>query len=347
MNKTSNLVFLWCLALSALLHLWVLTSEGLARLLSALPSNARDTAVALDRTVELDLEAAAEPTPEPEPKKPSERKTFVETPEGPDEEDPEDAELIGARSMRAKDRFEGDLPANDRPHMEGAVKDMAAAVFGDNAPALGQAGQPGEPGDATWVEEAAPAPAPSQPAAAGGGLKGTDESGPQAAAEPVADAAVDAPAAPPAQPPKPPDAPQEAKLASPQPLQVEGGRQGAVVLDEAASNAGKTGEESFNIKRHAYAPYYGHILERIGLSWQILGASEYLLDFRVAEGHKVVVEFEVLRSGEIRGLKLTHDSGNLMLSARVLACVRAASPINKFPGYVTEEKLQIRFTFLF
>ena len=112
------------------------------------------------------------------------------------------------------------------------------------------------------------------------------------------------------------------------------------------SSAGEKGEAGFNIKQHEYAKYYKHITQKVGSTLDILyGGDMSLISPKPAE-QKVIVDFKILRTGEISDVKLVYDGGDYVLSSIILSSVRG-TPLDAFPKYIKEDHLKIRYTFYF
>ncbi len=116
--------------------------------------------------------------------------------------------------------------------------------------------------------------------------------------------------------------------------------------DSRDSSAEEKGEASFNIKMDEYAKYYRHVSKQIGSTLDILyGGDISLISPKPAE-EKIIVDFKILRTGEITDVKLVYDGGDYLLSSMIMSSVRGTS-LDRFPKYIREEVLKIRYTFYF
>ena len=115
------------------------------------------------------------------------------------------------------------------------------------------------------------------------------------------------------------------------------------------SRADKRGAPIYNIKMHEYAPYYKHIRDRVLLNWSVRSTARYSRLYPSDRRIKIVVNFQVNVDGYIDEdkLELADDGGALLLAADVLAAVGNASPFDKFPKSVKEDRLAISFHFHF
>ena len=112
------------------------------------------------------------------------------------------------------------------------------------------------------------------------------------------------------------------------------------------SSAGQRGEESFNIKQHEYAKYYKHITQKVSSTLDILYGGDMSLISPKPGEERVIVDFKILRTGEIADLTLVSNGGDYMLSSIILSSLRG-TPLDPFPKYIKEDHLKIRYTFYF
>ena len=119
-----------------------------------------------------------------------------------------------------------------------------------------------------------------------------------------------------------------------------------MLFDNPTSGVLEAGDLCFNIKRDEYAEYYKHIVDRIALSWYILYAWNYG-ERRKPEPFGVKVTFRIGARGRISGTKIVDDGGVFFVATKVAACIANASPLDAFPEHITEDSLNVRFTFLF
>ena len=338
-------------------HLWIIASPATQKMLHILSFWGTSRSRAGIATIEFELEPPTEPdTPtEPEVKK---SPTFIDQPEDTREaaEAPKNADLIGMKNTVARDDAVETPEADNEPHMTGEDRDMVSNLgtrepgpeAKDPAPAAEEPGSPAHvaavPPPAVPIPEVMPVPQPDPPPQ-------PEELRPEHGEEPVL------------LPMPEPTVPQKRRKkhalediaftdAQPPLMQTMVRSQGStrrrsVVLDAPRSSARHKGELAFNIKADEYAPYYKHILDRIGLAWYIHSGWDFSAALKPGEEHKISVTFRVARSGEIRDAKIADDGGSLLLATRILNAVKSASPLNAFDDYIKEERLAIRFTFLF
>lgn len=120
----------------------------------------------------------------------------------------------------------------------------------------------------------------------------------------------------------------------------------APFFEDDISNAPIQGSESFNIKKHEYAPYYKHIRDKIRLFWLVQYGTDASINLVTKDYKPVVVEFKVLPSGKIVQVVISNTAGNDLLASKVQASVQNTM-LNKFPDYVNEKFINVRFNFYF
>ncbi len=117
-------------------------------------------------------------------------------------------------------------------------------------------------------------------------------------------------------------------------------------FEDNISNASKTGAESFNVKKHEYAPYYKHIKDKIRLYWLLQYGTDASIN-QVTKGYKpVVVTFKVLPSGKILNVKIADPAGNVLLASKIKKSIQNTI-LNKFPDYITDKHIDIKFSYFF
>ncbi|NOG83353.1 MAG: hypothetical protein HND49_06000 [Planctomycetes bacterium] len=120
----------------------------------------------------------------------------------------------------------------------------------------------------------------------------------------------------------------------------------APFFEDNISNAPIQGRESFNIKKHEYAPYYKHIRDKIRLFWLVQYGTDASINLVTKEYKPVVVEFKVLPSGKIVEVAISNTAGNDLLASKVQTSVQNTM-LDKFPDYVNEKFINVRFNFYF
>jgi len=339
--------FVSCLAISCLIHLWVATSPVTRRALRVLSFWGMKSPRRANTAIEFDLQA-----PPPEEAKPKAKKspTFIDEPKDirEDKEAPKNSDLIGMKNVIARDNAVEKEETDEQPHMTGKDRDVVSNLaFKKVSP------QPVTPPVLAAVAAAATkaatvlnAPAGElkpQTAPAEAQKSDGDERVAMVPRERIRMSGRKEPAALVEPAPK---ASETSLMTVPVPSRASP-RRSAIRLDSPESATRRKGELSFNIKAHEYAPYYKHILDRIALSWYIHSGWDFSAALKPGEEYKIVVTFLVGRTGEIHDAKIVDDGGNLLLATRILGAVKSASPLKKFDQYIKEDRLAIRFTFLF
>ena len=131
----------------------------------------------------------------------------------------------------------------------------------------------------------------------------------------------------------------------PQPDNIPAG-DSAPFFEDNISNAPIHGKESFNVKKHEYAPYYKHIRDKISWYWLLQYGTDASINLVTNDYKPVIVEFRVLPSGKIANVAITNSAGNELLSSKVQKSVQNTI-LNKFPEYVNEKYINVRFNFYF
>ena len=120
----------------------------------------------------------------------------------------------------------------------------------------------------------------------------------------------------------------------------------APFFEDNISNSPIRGKESFNVKKHEYAPYYKHIRDKISWYWLLQYGTDASINLVTKDYEPVIVEFRVLPSGKIVNVEITNSAGNQLLSAKVQKSIQNTI-LNKFPEYVNEKHINVRFNFYF
>ncbi len=131
----------------------------------------------------------------------------------------------------------------------------------------------------------------------------------------------------------------------PQPNNIPAG-DSAPFFEDNISNAPIQGKESFNVKKHEYAPYYKHIRDKISWYWLLQYGTDASINLVTKDYKPVIVEFKVLPSGKIANVTIANSAGNELLSSKVQKSIQNTI-LNKFPEYVNEKYINVRFNFYF
>lgn len=117
-------------------------------------------------------------------------------------------------------------------------------------------------------------------------------------------------------------------------------------FEDTISNAPVKGKESFNIKKHEYAPYYKHIRDRITRYWLIQYGTDASIRLVTTDYKPVIVKFKVLPSGKIDNVSIADSAGNELLSSKVKISIQNTI-LNRFPDYIDEGYINVKFNFYF
>jgi TonB C terminal len=120
----------------------------------------------------------------------------------------------------------------------------------------------------------------------------------------------------------------------------------APFFEDNISNALIQGKQSFNVKKQEYAPYYKHIRDKISWYWLLQYGTDASINLVTNDYRPVIVEFRVIPSGKIVNVVITNSAGNELLASKVQKSVENTI-LNKFPEYVNEEYVNVRFNFYF
>jgi hypothetical protein len=120
----------------------------------------------------------------------------------------------------------------------------------------------------------------------------------------------------------------------------------APIFNANISNASMTGAESFNVKKHEYAPYYKHIKDKIRLYWLLQYGTDASISQVTKEYKPIVVTFKVLPSGKIKNVKIVDSAGNELLASKIRISIKNTI-LNKFPDYINEKLIDVKFSYFF
>ncbi len=120
----------------------------------------------------------------------------------------------------------------------------------------------------------------------------------------------------------------------------------APFFEDNISNAPLSGAESFNVKKHEYAPYYKHIKDKIRLYWLLQYGTDASIN-QVTKGFKpIVVTFKVFPSGKIENVEIVDTAGNELLASKIRVSIKNTA-LDKFPDYINEEHIDVKFSYFF
>jgi uncharacterized protein YnzC (UPF0291/DUF896 family) len=120
----------------------------------------------------------------------------------------------------------------------------------------------------------------------------------------------------------------------------------APFFEDDISNSLITGAESFNIKKHEYAPYYKHIKDKIRLYWLLQYGTDASINQETDDFKPVIVTFKALPSGKIGDVKIVDSAGNELLASKVQASIQNTI-LDKFPEYIDEKYINVKFSYYF
>ncbi len=120
----------------------------------------------------------------------------------------------------------------------------------------------------------------------------------------------------------------------------------APFFEDKISNSRITGAASFNIKKHEYAPYYKHIKDKIRLYWLLQFGTDASINQETNDFKPVIVTFKALPSGKITDVKIVDSAGNELLASKVQSSIQN-TPLDKFPEYVDEKYISVKFSYYF
>jgi hypothetical protein len=117
-------------------------------------------------------------------------------------------------------------------------------------------------------------------------------------------------------------------------------------FEDNISNAPLRGVESFNVKKHEYAPYYKHIKDKIRLYWLLQYGTDASIN-QVTQGYKpIVVTFKVFPAGKIKNVEITDTAGNELLASKIRVSIQNTT-LDKFPDYINEKHIDVKFSYYF
>ncbi|MCR4344679.1 MAG: hypothetical protein NUV44_07920 [Candidatus Scalindua sp.] len=120
----------------------------------------------------------------------------------------------------------------------------------------------------------------------------------------------------------------------------------APFFEDNISNAPLKGIESFNVKKHKYAPYYKHIKDKIMLYWLLQYGTDASINQVTKDYKPIVVTFKVFPSGEIKNVEITDTAGNELLASKIRVSIKNTT-LNKFPDYINENHIDVKFSYFF
>ncbi|MGR3175649.1 MAG: hypothetical protein ACUZ8N_13780 [Candidatus Scalindua sp.] len=120
----------------------------------------------------------------------------------------------------------------------------------------------------------------------------------------------------------------------------------APFFEDDISNSAITGAESFNIKKHEYATYYKHIKDKIRLYWLLQYGTDASINQVTNDFKPVIVTFKALPSGKIGDVKILDSAGNELLASKVQASIQNTI-LDKFPEYIDEKYISVKFSYYF
>lgn len=120
----------------------------------------------------------------------------------------------------------------------------------------------------------------------------------------------------------------------------------APFFEDNISNAPNTGVESFNIKKHEYAPYYKHIKDKIRLYWLLQYGTDASINQVTNDYKPVIVTFKALPSGKIADVIIADSAGNELLASKIQKSIQN-TVLDKFPEYIDEKYINVKFSYYF
>ncbi len=120
----------------------------------------------------------------------------------------------------------------------------------------------------------------------------------------------------------------------------------APYFEDNISNAPVMGAESFNVKKHEYAPYYKHIRDKIRLYWLLQYGTDQSINQATKDYKPIVVTFKALASGKIVNVVIVDSAGNELLASKIRISIRNTT-LNTFPEYIDEEHIDVKFSYFF
>ena len=120
----------------------------------------------------------------------------------------------------------------------------------------------------------------------------------------------------------------------------------APFFEDNISNSPIMGAESFNIKKHEYAPYYKHIKDKIRLYWLLQYGTDASINQATKDFKPVIVTFKALPSGKITDVVITDSAENELLASKIQASIQNTT-LDKFPEYIDEKYINVKFSYYF
>jgi hypothetical protein len=118
------------------------------------------------------------------------------------------------------------------------------------------------------------------------------------------------------------------------------------LYDNEDGNAPRDGMEAFSVRKDEYAPYYRHIRDRISWYWVLKYGTRAEINLETNTNSPIIISFKVYPGGEIKAVKIVDAAGNNLLASYISNSI-AETRLNKFPSYVEEEFIDVRFNFYF
>lgn len=103
-------------------------------------------------------------------------------------------------------------------------------------------------------------------------------------------------------------------------------------------------KEYNNTKKREYAPYYKHIKDKISWYWLMQYDTDMSVNHVTSEDKPVIVTFKVLPSGKIINVKVADSTGNDLLASKIKKSIQNTK-LNKFPDYIRDDYINVRFNF--
>ncbi len=121
---------------------------------------------------------------------------------------------------------------------------------------------------------------------------------------------------------------------------------GVPYFEDKISNAPIKGAESFNVKKHEYAPYYKQIRDKIRLYWLLQYGTDHSINQVTKEYKPIVVTFKVLPEGNIVNVVIVDPAGNELLASKIKKSIQNTA-LDTFPEYIDEKHIDVKFSYFF
>lgn len=118
------------------------------------------------------------------------------------------------------------------------------------------------------------------------------------------------------------------------------------VYEGEDANAPREGQEAFTVMKDEYAPYYRHIRDRITWYWVLKYGTKAEIKLETKKNTPIIIEFKVYPNGEIKSVHVVEEAGNHLLASYIKETI-SETRLKKFPSYVEEEFIDVRFNFYF